>query len=79
MKKRTINLRYYTKRDFYADLLNLEYLLGLVAAFLLGAEKWIPGAICLVLTLGLGRVTTKFYWKLQDALHQGEHGEHRRV
>jgi len=63
------NLPLYTKRDFYADLLNLEYLLGLVAAFLLGASSWILGISCLVLTLGLGRITTKFYWRLQDDLH----------
>jgi hypothetical protein len=60
----------YTKRDLYADLLNTEYLLGLVAAFLLGAQQWLFGVICLVLTLGLGRVTTKFYWHLQDDLHR---------
>lgn len=68
----------YTKRDLYADLLNLEYLLGLVAAFLLGAADWILGVICLVLTLVLGRVTTKFYWRLQDTLHQEvKHGKPR--
>jgi hypothetical protein len=63
------NLLLYTKRDLYADLLNVEYLLGLISAFLLGASKWIPGVVCLILTLVLGRITTKFYWRLQDQLH----------
>jgi hypothetical protein len=60
----------YTKRDLYADLLNVEYLLGLISAFLLGASKWIPGVVCLILTLGLGRCTCKMYWRLQDQLHK---------
>ena len=66
--KRT-NLPRYTRRDLYADLLNLEYLLGLISAFLLGAGKWVIGVGCLILTLVLGRITTKFYWRLQDTLH----------
>jgi uncharacterized membrane protein len=47
----------------------LEYLLGLLSAVLLGAQKWVLFGIFLVLTLVLGRVTTKFYWRLQDQLH----------
>jgi hypothetical protein len=63
-----ISLPRYTIRDLYADLLNVEYLLGLVGAFLLGARQ-IPGGItCLVLTLGLGRYNCKLYFKIMDGI-----------
>lgn len=55
-----------TKRLLYANLLNLEYLLGLAVAYLLGSEQWLLFTICLVLTLTLGCITTAFYWAIQD-------------
>ncbi len=59
-----LSLRY--KRVIYANLLNLEYLLGLVVSYLFGAERWGAFGIVLVLTLVLGCVTTAIYWGIQD-------------
>ena len=48
----------------YAALLQLEYVLALIAGVLLGSAHWVIFAICLILTLSLGFVTTLMYWKL---------------
>jgi len=53
-------------RLVYASLLQLEYLIGLLAAYLLGAEDWILFIVCLLLTLGIGFGTTAMYWALMD-------------
>jgi hypothetical protein len=58
----------------YANLLNLEHVLGLGVAYLLGSEKWLLFTVCLILTLLLGLGTTTYYWKLMDEANKSSHG-----
>jgi len=55
-------------RLVYATLLQLEYVLTLITAVLLGAEQWTGFIICLVLTCALGLGTTGYYWHLMDKI-----------
>jgi len=55
-------------RMIYAGLLQLEYVLALVAGVVLGSQQWLLFSICLALTLLLGFVTTWLYWKLMDGV-----------
>mgnify|MGYP001286482069 CR=1 FL=1 len=56
----------YTRKDLYADLLYADYLLGFLAAYLLGAEKWIPFVIFLVIAFVSNRILNRFYWRLMN-------------
>jgi hypothetical protein len=53
-------------RILYAGLLQLEYVLALIAGVVLGSGHWVIFVVCLALTLLLGFVTTWLYWKLMD-------------
>ncbi len=53
-------------RLVYAVLLQLEYILALVAGVLLGSEHWLMFGVSLALTLTLGFVTTALYWLIMD-------------
>ncbi len=52
----------------YAALLQIEYVLALVAGVLLGAERWLLFGVCLVLTCGLGLGTCWLYWVIMERL-----------
>ena len=54
----------------YAALLQLEYVLALIAGVLLGSAHWVIFVICLILTLSLGFVTTLMYWHLMDKINE---------
>ena len=53
-------------RLVYATLLQIEYLVCLLTAYLLGLGNWAFFTISLVLCLVLGFVTTAYYWILMD-------------
>ena len=55
-------------RRLYATILQGEYLLALAASYLLGAEKWLPFAICLLLTIAIGFVSNDIYWRIQQRI-----------
>jgi hypothetical protein len=55
-------------RLVYAILLQLEYILTLITAVLLGAQDWLLFVIFLALTCALGLGTTAIYWHLMDGV-----------
>jgi len=58
----------HRSRLVYANLLNLEYILGLGVAYLLGSGQWVMFVVLLVLTLFLGIYTNHLYWNLMDGV-----------
>lgn len=59
-----------TNRLVYATLLQIEYVLALVAGVLVGGKHWLIAVIALVLTCVLGFGTTWLYWKLIDSVNK---------
>ena len=55
-----------SSRLVYATLLQIEYLVSLVTAYLLGSEKWLLFGVSLAVCLVLGFGTTWMYWVLLD-------------